>query len=77
MKPTHTSKLSSQGQTTIPKEVRDSLQLEPGDQVLYELADGTVRLRRLDPLDAAFHAALSETLEEWTSAEDEEAYGDL
>lgn len=72
-----TSKLSSKGQVTIPKEVRVALDLRPGDQVGYEIEDGAVRLRRVEPLDLAYHAALSETLEEWSSPEDEEAFGDL
>ncbi len=72
-----TSKLSSQGQVTVPKAIRDRLELRPGDLVGYEVVDGQVVLRRIDPLDAAYHAALSTTLEEWDSPEDDEAFGDL
>jgi len=72
------SKLSSKGQVTIPKEVRDNLGLEPGDFVTYEIADdASVILRRVEPYDASFHLAVSETLEEWGSDEDEEAFRDL
>ena len=72
------SRLSSKGQVTIPKEIRDSLGLEPGDFVTYELADGdAVILRRVEPYDAPYHLAVSETLEEWGSVEDDEAFGDL
>lgn len=71
------SKLSSKGQVTIPKEVRDALGLAAGDRVGYEIDDEGVRIVRVEPLDAAFHAAVSATLEEWTSPEDEEAFGDL
>ena len=71
------STLTSKGQVTIPKEIRDALDLSPGDRVGYELEDGSVRLRRVDPFDAAFHETLSETLDEWASAEDEEAFRDL
>ena len=72
------SKLSSKGQVTIPKEVRKSLGLEPGDFVTYELSkDDAVILRRVEPYDAAYHFAVSETLEEWGSESDEEAFGDL
>ncbi len=31
-------------------------------------------LKRTEPFDAAFHAALSATLDEWSSPEDEEAF---
>jgi hypothetical protein len=51
--------------------------LEPGDRVGYEVEDGAVRLIRVEPFDAAYHAAVSETLEEWASPEDEEAFRDL
>ncbi len=72
-----TSKLSSKGQLTLPKEVRETLGAAPGDVILYEVEGGAVQIRRIDPLDAAFHAALSSTLEEWVTPEDEEAFGDL
>lgn len=74
---TYRSRLSSKGQVTIPSEVRAKLLLEPGDTVLYELEGGRAVLRRAEPFDIAFHAALSDTLDEWTSPEDDEAFGDL
>ena len=73
----HTSKLSSQGQVTVPKAIRERLALEPGDLVAYEVVEGKVVLTRVDPFDAAYHAALSTTLEEWDSPEDDEAFKDL
>lgn len=71
------SKLSSQGQVTVPKAIRDRLELRPGDLVGYEVVDGQVVLRRIEPLDATYHAALSTALEEWDSIEDDEAFRDL
>ena len=72
------SVLSSKGQVTIPKEVRELLRLKPGDFVIYEIGgDDTVTLRRVEPYDAAFHLAVSDTLEEWGTEEDEEAFRDL
>jgi AbrB family looped-hinge helix DNA binding protein len=72
------SKITSKGQVTIPKKVRESLGLEPGDFITYEIADdNSVILRRVEPFDASFHLAVSETLKEWGSEEDEEAFRDL
>ena len=72
-----TSKISSKGQITIPREIREKLGLEPGHLVAYEVRDGEVVLKRVEPFDVAFHEALSKTLDEWNSPEDEEAFNDL
>jgi antitoxin PrlF len=38
--------LTSKGQTTIPKEIRDSLGLKPGDRMTFtQMPDGTVVMR--------------------------------
>jgi len=62
---------------TIPKEVRETLGVKPGDLVKYEIENGVVFLKRVEPFDAEFHAAVSQTLEEWASREDDEAFRDL
>lgn len=49
--------------------------IRKGEERTIPLED--VRKRRAKPLDGAFHAALSETLTEWSSPEDEEAFRDL
>ncbi len=72
------SRLSSKGQVTLPKAVRAALGAKAGDLIGYEVDGNVVRLRRLAPFDAAFHAAVSGTLdEEWSSPGDEEAFRDL
>ncbi len=71
------SRLSSKGQVTIPKELRESIGLQPGDMVGYEVKNGIISLTRIEPFDAAFHAALSDTLDEWVTREDDEAFRDL
>lgn len=72
-----TSKLSSKGQVTLPKEVRDALGARPGDTIVYEVEGNIVRLKRQGPCDAAFHRALANTLSEWASDKDEEAFNTL
>jgi len=71
------SKLSSKGQVTIPRRVGERLGVKPGDTIAYQVRGRAVTLRRIEPFDAAFHAALSRSLDEWTTAEDEEAFRDL
>lgn len=40
------SKLTSKGQTTIPKDIRDALGLKPSDELKFTLlSDGTVIMR--------------------------------
>jgi antitoxin PrlF len=73
----HVSKLSIKGQVTIPMGIRKAMGIEPGDLVAYELRGNSVEIKRLDPLDAVYHASVSETLEEWNSPEDDEAFNDL
>jgi bifunctional DNA-binding transcriptional regulator/antitoxin component of YhaV-PrlF toxin-antitoxin module len=72
-----TSRISHQGKVTIPKKVRDTLGAEPCDLVSYEITGSVVTLKRAGPFDAAYHSALSQTLDEWASAEDEKAFRDL
>ncbi|MBI9082079.1 MAG: AbrB/MazE/SpoVT family DNA-binding domain-containing protein [Desulfobacterales bacterium] len=71
------SKLSAKGQVTIPVDIRKALGIGSGDLVAYELQGKSVKLKKVEPFDAAYHASISETLEEWHSPEDEEAFGDL
>jgi antitoxin PrlF len=40
-----TATLTSKGQTTIPKNVRDHLRLQAGDRIEFVLADNAVILR--------------------------------
>lgn len=44
------SKLTSKGQTTLPKDVRTALHLEPGDTLRYLVLDGEVRILKARPL---------------------------
>lgn len=74
----YTAKLTTKYQATIPKAVRQYLHLESGDEVVYELlSDGTVIVRKTSPLDLDYLQALGPTLNEWDSAEDDQAYKNL
>jgi antitoxin PrlF len=39
------SKITTSGQTTIPKKIRERLNVEPGDRVLFLEKDGEIVLR--------------------------------
>lgn len=72
------AKVTTKGQTTIPREVRQALQVKPGDLIVWEAtAEGTATVRRAEPLDLEYLRALEGTLSEWASQADEEAYGEL
>ena len=69
--------LTAKGQVTVPKTVREALGLRQGDQLCWELEDGSVRVRVVAPLDVAYLQGLEGTLSEWSSAEDDQAFAQL
>jgi antitoxin PrlF len=68
------SKLTSKSQTVIPREIRAQLDLKPGDVVRYRQTDHGVMIDKLPP--AADDEGLA-AFNEWASAADERAYGEL
>jgi len=68
------SKVTSKFQTTIPLTIRDIMRISQGDAVVFEIEEGRVFIKRLQPLDLEYLNAVSETLSEWSSPEDEDAY---
>lgn len=72
------AKLSSKGQVTIPSAIRQSLNLKAGDTLVWDIKENdTITVRRVKPVDIEYLSALSDTLSEWNSEEDETAYHDL
>jgi len=45
------SRLTTKGQVTIPKPLRESLGLEPGHELEFEEREGTLLVRRRTPVD--------------------------
>ena len=45
------STVTSKGQTTLPRDVRAALGLNPGDRVRYVILDGEVRLLKARPVN--------------------------
>ena len=48
------STITSKGQTTLPKPVRDALGVKPGDRVRYLILDDEVRIVPMRPLARLF-----------------------
>jgi antitoxin PrlF len=71
------SRLTSKCQTTIPRAVRETLSLVPGDTIVYEIEGDSVRMRKQAALDVSYLRSLQATLSEWESPEDAAAYDDL
>jgi AbrB family looped-hinge helix DNA binding protein len=71
------SRITSKGQVTIPKPVREALELESGDAIVYEIKGNTVTVRKARPFDAEWHDALATQLDEWNSPANDEAWNDL
>jgi len=70
------AKITSKGQMTIPKKIRETAGLAEGDVVGFIVEDGRITLRKL-ALDDGYLRAVQSTLSEWNSPEDEEAWRDL
>lgn len=71
------STLTSKGQATIPAKVREELSLKAGDKIIFTIHNHKITVSKAEPFDYLYHAALSSSLSEWDSPEDDEAYNDL
>ena len=73
----HYSTITQKGQATIPVEIRHRLKLHADDKVAYEVQKNNVILKKAEAFDYEYHKALTATLSEWTSQEDDKAYDGL
>lgn len=72
------SKLTAKYQTTIPKSIRNQLNLKPGDYVQFQELNGQIIINKVEAIDSDYLQAVGTTLEsEWLSDADEEAYANL
>ena len=51
--------------------------MQRGDQLSWELEDGSVRVRAVTPLDLSYLRGLEAGLQEWSSADDDVAFANL
>jgi AbrB family looped-hinge helix DNA binding protein len=75
--PAELATLTAKGQVTVPKAVREALGLRQGDQLSWELEDGSVRVRAITPLDVAYLQGVDASLQEWAGPADDAAFADL
>jgi len=72
------SKVTSKGQVTIPKKVRNALDIRQGDVLrLVVEGDRAILTKVAGNDEMAELKALQTTLAEWSSPADEDAYRDL
>lgn len=72
------SRIMSRGQTTIPKKIREEADLREGDVIAFEVGNGHLVVRKVvSPKQDDYPSAVSRTMSEWNSPEDEEAWRDL
>jgi antitoxin PrlF len=67
------SRFSAKGQVTIPKRIREAAHIREGDMLAFDLDT----IKRIDPSINVELSALQETLSEWNSPRDEEAWSDF
>ena len=68
----YTSRIYGRGQTTLPREVREILRIEPKDSIVYDVGPAGVTIRK--QLGGGADAALAA---DWMSREDREDFHGL
>ena len=70
-------RVTSKGQATIPRKIREECGIRPGDMVAFTVEGDRVVLRKVEAGEDAYLRGLEDTLSEWSGAVDEDAYGEL
>ncbi|MEO7026170.1 MAG: AbrB/MazE/SpoVT family DNA-binding domain-containing protein [Caulobacteraceae bacterium] len=71
------ARIMAKGQMTIPKRVRQAAGIAEGDVVSVSVDNAVVTLRKVPAARDSYLRGVEETLGEWNSAEDENAWRDL
>jgi len=71
------ARISARGQTVIPKSIREAAGLYAGDTLTFETDGEQVVVHKMPRGQDSPMPGLPETMREWVSAEDEEAWRDL
>jgi AbrB family looped-hinge helix DNA binding protein len=68
------ARITTKGQMTIPKRIREAAGLDTGDVVAFETEGDRVSFRKIAAAEAASADQGHGSLEEWNSPEDEDAW---
>lgn len=72
------ARVTAKGQATIPKRIREAAHIREGDMLAFDLdSNNRITIKRIDSTVDVELSALQETLTEWNSPQDEEAWRDL
>lgn len=71
------STMTSKYQATIPRPIRELLDLGAGDRIEFVIEPSGVRLKKAAPRDPELAALESTLAPEWNSEEDDVAFADL
>ena len=71
------SKVTANCQATIPRDVREFLGVRRGDAVECPIEFGEVKVKRATASAPAYLNAVQNTLTDWDSEADDEAFSDL
>ena len=71
------ARITSKGQMTIPRKIRLAAHLNEGDVVSFAVENDRIVFRKLPTARDAYLLGVQETMTEWNSAEDDEAWRDL
>ncbi|KAF1086311.1 putative regulator PrlF [Sporotomaculum syntrophicum] len=68
------AKITSKGQVTIPKLVRDALKIREGDEIVFEVQGDRVNIRRMTAIDSLAATIGPKLRKEFPTPEDFEQY---
>ena len=72
------ARVTAKGQATIPKRIREAAHIREGYMLAFDLdSNNRITIKRIDTIVDVELSALQETLSEWNSPQDEEAWRDL
>ncbi len=72
------ARVTAKGQATIPKRIREAANIREGDMLSFDVdSNSRIIIKRIEPAVNKELLALQETLTEWNSPQDEEAWRDL